>query len=99
MSRNSVVDTLGRRLVLFDNYIILQVASIEGFFDREVKRLQYFEERARNRAEAKSQSEAAPVVVPKEESEAAAKKEYEAYLELERKLLIELGLLHEEVDE
>jgi hypothetical protein len=37
--------------------------------------------------------------VPKEESEAAAKKEYEAYLELERKLLIELGLLHEEVDE
>jgi WD40 repeat protein len=40
-----------------------EVASIEGFFDREVKRLQYFEERARNRAEAKSQSEAAPVVV------------------------------------
>ncbi|XP_041063784.1 dynein intermediate chain 3, axonemal [Carcharodon carcharias] len=67
-------------------------SNVEAYFDREVKRLEYFEARKILRSEKKEQEEEekpAPEVEPKtvEQLEEEAKKEHAAYLQEEKKII------------
>ena len=71
---------------------------MESFFEREVNRVTFFDDRAKNRALAKGDEgnrEQAHDVSGGSllfEDPEKAKQEYKAYLELETKLLVQLGL-------
>ncbi|XP_067845904.1 dynein axonemal intermediate chain 3 [Heptranchias perlo] len=79
-------------------------SNVEGYFDREVKRLDYFEERKilRNtKKELEDQQEEEPVptaeVKTPEQVEEELKKQYAAYLMLEKKVIFaQLGKKYEE---
>ncbi|GCC19361.1 hypothetical protein chiPu_0018342, partial [Chiloscyllium punctatum] len=67
-------------------------SNIEAYFEREVKRLEYFEARKILRSEKKEQPEeekAPPIAVVKtvEEVEEELKKEYGVYLQEEKKII------------
>lgn len=78
-----------------------EVAHMEAFFEREVKKLEFVTERAEMRVKAKRDKDStANQNVAKEESkdtpvslDAKAKKMYEDYLTMERTLLIQLGVI------
>ncbi|XP_028667360.1 dynein axonemal intermediate chain 3 [Erpetoichthys calabaricus] len=78
--------------------------SVSNYFEREVKHLQYFEarklfrEREKSEMEADEQKRKAEAVPPEktaEQLEMERKTEYEEYLEVEKKILIQVGILQE----
>ncbi|MBN3313246.1 WDR63 protein, partial [Atractosteus spatula] len=80
-------------------------SSMSSYFEREVSHLEYFMKRREFRAKEKKDMEAAeqrkktePIIPEKsaEQIEEEVQKEYENYLELENKILKEMGLLPEE---
>ncbi|XP_015210607.2 dynein axonemal intermediate chain 3 isoform X2 [Lepisosteus oculatus] len=80
-------------------------SSMSSYFEREVSHLEYFVKRREFRAKEKKDMEAAeqrkkmePIIPEKssEQIEEEVQKGYENYLELEKKILKEMGLLPEE---
>ncbi|TKC45828.1 hypothetical protein EI555_000939, partial [Monodon monoceros] len=75
-----------------------EVSSISHYFEREVKHLEYVEQRKKIREEEKKEMEMEKKKVEtyqksKEQLEAKLKMDYESYLELEKNILINLGLI------
>ncbi|XP_058159219.1 dynein axonemal intermediate chain 3 isoform X3 [Dasypus novemcinctus] len=77
-----------------------EVASIDHFFEREVKHLEYVEQRRKIREQEKKDMELEiekkkikTYQKTKEQMEAELKMDYESYLEMERTVLINLGLI------
>eukprot|EP00794_Sanderia_malayensis_P008204 gene8204-9084_t len=80
-----------------------EVSTVEHYFDREVKRLYYLEERQKKMINEKNEEniltkQEAKVAEDESEWESKARMEYQEYLELERKILEELGIKLEEDD-
>ncbi|KAG2461605.1 WDR63 protein, partial [Polypterus senegalus] len=78
--------------------------SVSNYFEREVKHLEYFEARKLFREkekremeadEQKRKTEAVPPEKTTEQLEMERKTEYEEYLEMEKKILIQVGILQE----
>ncbi|VTJ79370.1 Hypothetical predicted protein [Marmota monax] len=81
---------------------INEIASVNHYFEREVKHLEYVEQRKNIREQEKREMELEMekkkfkiYQMSKEQAEAELKLEYEAYLELEKSVLINLGLAKE----
>ncbi|XP_077882756.1 dynein axonemal intermediate chain 3 isoform X2 [Ictidomys tridecemlineatus] len=79
-----------------------EIASVNHYFEREVKHLEYVEQRKNIREQEKREMELEMekkkfkiYQMSKEQVEAELKLEYEAYLELEKSVLINLGLAKE----
>ncbi|XP_005385198.1 PREDICTED: WD repeat-containing protein 63 [Chinchilla lanigera] len=77
-----------------------EVSSVNYYFDREVKHLEYVEQRKSIREQEKKEMELETekkkhktYQKSKEQMEAELKMEYDSYLELEKTILINLGLL------
>ncbi|XP_048670947.1 dynein axonemal intermediate chain 3 isoform X1 [Marmota marmota marmota] len=81
---------------------INEIASVNHYFEREVKHLEYVEQRKNIREQEKREMELEMekkkfkiYQMSEEQAEAELKLEYEAYLELEKSVLINLGLAKE----
>ncbi|XP_006898441.1 PREDICTED: WD repeat-containing protein 63 [Elephantulus edwardii] len=77
-----------------------EVASVSYYFEREVKHLEYVEERKKIRKQEKQQMEMEmeedknkTYKKSKEQVEADLKLDYDSYLELEKNILVNLGLI------
>ncbi|KAM8790421.1 dynein axonemal intermediate chain 3 isoform 1-T1 [Rhynchonycteris naso] len=77
-----------------------EVSSISFYFDREVKHLEYVEQRKQIREQEKKEMELEmekkkirTYKKTKEQTEAELKMDYESYLELEKSVLINLGII------